>query len=34
MAAGEFQTRQAVPEDADAIALAHLDSIRSIGPKF
>src|SRR5262249_17835350 len=28
------QTRPAVPEDAGAIALAHLDSIRSIGPRF
>lgn len=34
MVAGELQTRQAVPEDADAIALAHLDSIRSIGPIY
>ena len=34
MVPGEFQTRQAVPEDAHAIALAHLDSIRSIGPRF
>jgi putative acetyltransferase len=30
----EFQTRQAHPGDAEAIALAHLDSIRSIGPAF
>lgn len=34
MAAGEIQTRQAHPEDAEAIALAHIDSIRSIGPAF
>jgi len=34
MPTDEFQTRRAVPDDADAIALAHLDSIRSIGPKF
>jgi len=34
MVPGDFQTRQAVPEDAGAIALAHLDSIRSIGPEF
>jgi GNAT superfamily N-acetyltransferase len=34
MVAGKFETRQAVPEDANAIALAHLDSIRSIGPRF
>jgi putative acetyltransferase len=30
----EFETRQAHPSDADAIALAHRDSIRSIGPRF
>ena len=30
----EIQTRRAHPEDAEAIALAHLDSIRSIGPAF
>lgn len=30
----EIQTRRATPADADAIALAHLDSIRSIGPAF
>ena len=34
MTAGEVQTRQAHPGDAEAIALAHLDSIRSIGPAF
>ncbi len=37
MTAGEIQriqTRQAQPSDAEAIALAHLDSIRSIGPAF
>jgi putative acetyltransferase len=34
MAPSEFQTRRAHPGDAEAIALAHLDSIRSIGPAF
>jgi putative acetyltransferase len=34
MTPGEIQTRQAHPRDAEAIALAHLDSIRSIGPAF
>ena len=34
MTPGEVQTRQAHAEDAEAIALAHLDSIRSIGPAF
>jgi putative acetyltransferase len=34
MAPSEFQTRPAHPGDAEAIALAHLDSIRSIGPAF
>ena len=34
MTLGEVQTRRAHPEDAQAIALAHLDSIRSIGPTF
>ena len=29
-----FQTRRAERSDADAIADAHLDSIRSIGPRF
>lgn len=31
---GEFQTRRALPSDAEGIALAHRDSIRSIGPMF
>lgn len=31
---GEFQTRRAYPRDAEAIAVAHLDSIRSIGRAF
>jgi putative acetyltransferase len=30
----EFETRRADPADADDIALAHRDSIRSIGPLF
>jgi putative acetyltransferase len=30
----EIRTRRATPTDADDIALAHLDSIRSIGPAF
>lgn len=30
----DVQTRPAHPGDAEAIALAHLDSIRSIGPAF
>jgi putative acetyltransferase len=30
----EFGTRTAAPPDADAIAVAHRDSIRSIGPRF
>jgi len=34
MTSGELQTRRAHPDDAEAIALAHLDSIRSIGPAF
>lgn len=34
MASAEVQTRRANPKDAEAIALAHLDSIRSIGPAF
>jgi GNAT superfamily N-acetyltransferase len=29
-----IETRQARPDDADAILAAHLDSIRSIGPRF
>jgi putative acetyltransferase len=34
VASGEVQTRRASPQDAEAIARAHLDSIRSIGPAF
>ncbi len=34
VAPAEVQTRRAHPDDAEAIALAHLDSIRSIGPAF
>ena len=34
MTPGEVQTRRAHPRDAEAIVLAHLDSIRSIGPAF
>jgi ribosomal protein S18 acetylase RimI-like enzyme len=34
MKATDFETRRAVPSDAEAIALAHRDSIRSIGPLF
>ena len=34
MAPDEIQIRRAHPGDAEAIALAHLDSIRSIGPRF
>ena len=30
----EFETRPARPEDAPAISVAHLDSIRSIGPAY
>jgi ribosomal protein S18 acetylase RimI-like enzyme len=30
----EFETRIAAPSDAEAIAVAHLDSIRSIGRRF
>jgi ribosomal protein S18 acetylase RimI-like enzyme len=29
-----FETRKAVPSDAEAIAVAHRDSIRAIGPRF
>jgi putative acetyltransferase len=29
-----FETRQARPSDADGIAVAHRDSIRSLGPAF
>ena len=34
MAFGEFDVRPATPGDADGIAAAHLDSIRSIGAQF
>jgi GNAT superfamily N-acetyltransferase len=34
MMIAELQIRRAEPEDADEIATAHRDSIRSIGPKF
>jgi ribosomal protein S18 acetylase RimI-like enzyme len=34
MTIAEFVTRRAHPSDADDIALAHRDSIRSIGPSF
>ena len=34
MATIGFETRRATESDADAIAEAHLDSIRSIGPQF
>lgn len=34
MTPDDVQTRRADPNDAEAIALAHLDSIRSIGPMF
>jgi GNAT superfamily N-acetyltransferase len=34
MTPGEVQTRRAHARDAEAIAVAHLDSIRSIGPAF
>jgi putative acetyltransferase len=34
MASRETQTRRASPADAEAIAVAHADSIRSIGPAF
>lgn len=34
MVPSEFHTRRADPGDAEAIAEAHLDSIRSIGPEF
>jgi ribosomal protein S18 acetylase RimI-like enzyme len=34
MKIAELKTRQAHPADADSIALAHRDSIRSIGPAF
>jgi ribosomal protein S18 acetylase RimI-like enzyme len=31
---GAFETRRAEPSDAEAMALAHRESIRSIGPAF
>ncbi|MGQ0735244.1 MAG: GNAT family N-acetyltransferase [Acidobacteriota bacterium] len=34
MASDALQTRRADPSDAEAIASAHVDSIRSIGPAF
>lgn len=34
MEIGEFQARRARPSDVDDIALAHRDSIRSIGPAY
>ena len=34
MRVGEVHTRRASPGDAEAIAAAHVDSIRSIGPAF
>lgn len=34
MKIAEVETRRAHPSDADDIALAHRDSIRSIGPRF
>jgi len=34
MSFGRIQTRRAGANDAEAIALAHVDSIRSIGPDF
>jgi putative acetyltransferase len=34
MTSGELHTRRADPDDAEAIALAHLDSIRTMGPAF
>lgn len=34
MKSGGFRTRRATRRDAEAIALAHADSIRSIGPAF
>jgi len=34
MTIAEYETRRAQPSDADDIAEAHRDSIRSIGPKF
>lgn len=34
MTIGTFEIRRAHPSDADDIARAHGDSIRSIGPRF
>ena len=34
MTFADFETRVARPADADAIAIAHRDSIRSLGPAF
>ncbi len=34
MKGDRYEIRRAQPSDADAIAAAHLDSIRSIGPRF
>lgn len=34
MVAAQYETRRATPADADEIAIAHRDSIASIGPKF
>jgi GNAT superfamily N-acetyltransferase len=34
MTSGEVETRRAHPDDAEAIALAHLDSIHTIGAAF
>ena len=34
MSLPEFDTRRAQPSDADAVAAAHRDSIRSIGPRY
>lgn len=34
VASGQVQTRRANPQDAEAIAQAHLDSVRSVGPAF
>lgn len=34
MALAGIETRRATEEDAEAIAVAHIDSIRALGPKF
>jgi putative acetyltransferase len=34
MMAANIRTRRAMPSDADAIAMAHRDSIRSLGPAY